>query len=140
MKLPFVSRNTHEEVLQELYIKQKILENTYELLDESTERNLKLSEEKMELDKKYKGLVSYNRQVQIKAENLKTLLENSESREEQLLEINRGLREKIALFGIETFFRLKRHALKKKTVRLKKKKDKQLNDYLIEEVVAKIYE
>lgn len=126
MKLPFVSRNTHEEVLQELHIKQKILENTYQLLDESTERNLKLNEEKMELDKKYKGLVSYNRQVQANAENL--------------LEINRGLREKIASFGIETFFRLKRHALKKKTVRLKKKKDKQLNDYLIEEVVAKIYE
>lgn len=154
MRLPFVSRDKYEDKLQELYIKQKMLDNTYELLNEATERNFKLSMERIEIEKRaikyedwYKNLNTVYKQAQSDLSCYQTLidrkdteLERGKNRENDLLEINKKLREKIELFGIEVFFRLKKQALNKKKVRLKKKKNKQLNDYLIKEVVTKIYE
>lgn len=139
MKLPFVSRNTHEEVLQELYIKQKILENTYQLLDESTERNLKLNEEKMELDKKYKGLVSYNKQVQANAENASYLLENSKYRESKLLDINKDLKNKIDKFEIDAIAALKVEMKRQRKSRKKKQKQRQIDNFILDKVFEVVF-
>lgn len=139
MKFPVVGRRKHEETLQELNIKQKILNNTYELLDESVEKNIKLNKEKMELDKKYKGLVSYNRQVQANAENISYLLENSKCREFELLDINKNLKNKIDKFEIDVIAALKVEMKRQRKSRKKKQKQRQIDNFILDKVLEVIF-
>ena len=138
MKFPVVGRRKHEETLQELNIKQKILNNTYELLDESVEKNIKLNKEKMDLDKKYKGLVSYNRQVQANAENTSYLLENSKCREFELLDINKNLKNKIDKFEIDVIAALKVEMKRQRKSRKKKQKQRHIDNFILDKVFEAI--
>lgn len=139
MKFPVVGRRKHEETLQELNIKQKILNNTYELLEESVEKNIKLNKEKMDLDKKYKGLVSYSRQVQANAENISYLLENSKCREFELLDINKNLKNKIDKFEIDVIAALKVEMKRQRKSRKKKQKQRQIDNFILDKVFEVIF-
>lgn len=138
MKFPVVGRRKHEETLQELNIKQKILNNTYELLYELTDKNIKLNKEKMDLDKKYKGLVSYSRQVQANAENISYLLENSKCREFELLDINKNLKNKIDKFEIDVIAALKVEMKRQRKSRKKKQKQRQIDNFILDKVFEAI--
>lgn len=139
MKFPVVGRRKHEETLQELNIKQKILNNTYELLYELTDKNIKLNKEKMDLDKKYKGLVSYNKQVQANAENASYLLENSKYRESKLLDINKDLKNKIDKFEIDAIAALKVEMKRQKKSRKKKQKQRQIDNFILDKLFEAIF-
>lgn len=139
MKFPVVGRRKHEETLQELNIKQKILNNTYELLYELTDKNIKLNKEKMDLDKKYKGLVSYNKQVQANAENASYLLENSKYRESKLLDINKDLKNKIDKFEIDAIAALKVEMKRQRKSRKKKQKQRQIDNFILDKVFEVIF-
>lgn len=139
MKFPVVGRRKHEETLQELNIKQKILNNTYELLYELTDKNIKLNKEKLDLDKKYKGLVSYNKQVQANAENASYLLENSKYRESKLLDINKDLKNKIDKFEIDAIAALKVEMKRQRKSRKKKQKQRQIDNFILDKVFEVIF-
>lgn len=139
MKFPVVGRRKHEETLQELNIKQKILNNTYELLYELTDKNIKLNKEKLDLDKKYKGLVSYNKQVQANAENASYLLENSKYRESKLLDINKDLKNKIDKFEIDAIAALKVEMKRQRKSRKKKQKQRQIDNFILDKLFEAIF-
>lgn len=130
MRLPFVSRDKYEDKLQELHITKKLLDNSYEIVNEQTQRNCRLNLERIEAEKRankfedwYKNLNSIYKELQSKV----LLLENE----------NKILNSKMNKFEIDFFLKNKVKIDIQKKKRIRRKKEKNLTIEMLDMLTEK---
>lgn len=133
MKLPFISKAKHEEVLQELHITKKLLDNSYEIVKLLKQDNRRLNLERIEATKRANKFEDWYK-------NLNSVYKELQSKVSELEKENEILNSKMNEFEIEFFLKNKVKIDNQKKKRIRKKKEKNLTIEMLYILSEKYYD